>query len=142
MYTNLKNILDIKKLEEFYSLFSQEKGIATALFEYPSGQMLFNNSHHNICLKEETNGCHCQYYCLKGLPETFSESSELKYKQASCGFDLIFKMINIGNKPVAYLVLGGVFFEKPDIDFFTKRAQENNYNVKQYIKKIQQIPVI
>lgn len=97
-----KKVTDLKKIQEFFHLFTKEKEVSTALYIYPCRDLLFYNNFKNVCLQQ--NQVSPSGKCIKLCPEEEFNEDKLYYNKCICGYDIVYSPVFINSRPVACLV--------------------------------------
>ena len=127
-------------LDSFYALTS----MPTAILDL-SGNILVASGWQKICTDFHRKNPISASRCVESdtvLAGGASKGQEFNIYKCKNGLidvavPLIIEDLHLGN-----LFAGQFLFEKPDIEFFTTQAEQLGFNKKEYLKALQDVPVI
>jgi PAS domain S-box-containing protein len=144
MKTNRIDFIDFERINLLLEGFNKATGFVTAILDL-DGNILSQSGWRTICtdfhrVHPETSAiCSESDTCLSGQLESGQKYN--CYKCLNGLIDVAVPLI-INGEHIANLFSGQFFFEKPSRDFFTKQAQKYNFNKKDYIEALDNVPVV
>ncbi len=145
----LRDIINIPALLALIENISIPKPLSVSLIGNDKS-LLFTIAKQKLCIDFHCLPAYRDTFCfLNNLPQqlsgeiTSNKKGKKFYEQSREGglTDIIIP-IKINGKCYASLFLGHFFHQPPDATFFSKQAQKYDFNVDQFLKAIQKIPVL
>ena len=139
-----KEIIDINKVSQLLESYSKATGLVSALLDL-DGNILSRSGWQNICTKfhrinpETARNCHNSDTILAGELQDGN-----KYNVYKClnGLTDVAVPIIVNDIHVYNLFTGQFFMESPDKEFFIAQADKYNFDKKEYMYALSQVPVI
>ncbi len=141
----LPDLVDIDRLREVLEHFSQATGFTTGLISYPGQKVLIATGWRDICIKFHrafpASAEHCRH-SKHDLTSALHASTERNVRHCRHGLVEGATPIIIKGVHVADLFTGQVLFQKPDRKRFKKQAEQYGYDVKAYLRALDQVPIV
>jgi ligand-binding sensor protein len=144
MKTNRTDFIDFKRINLLLEGFNKATGFVTAILDL-DGNILSQSGWRTICtdfhrVHPETSAkCTESDTCLSRQLESGQKYN--CYKCLNGLIDVAVPLI-INGEHIANLFSGQFFFEKPSWDFFIKQAKKYNFNKKDYLEALDNVPVV
>ena len=150
MEYKIEELIDTKLIKELLSDFHSLTGITTALLR-PDGEIIrikdgsnLTSGWQKICLAFHRENPETAKRCLES--DTALANNAIKSDKTSfykCKNGLVDAAIPIyaEEQHLANLFAGQFFSEPPDRDFFKKQAAQYNFDEKEYLSALDQVPV-
>jgi PAS domain S-box-containing protein len=140
---SLKEVIDISIFQGLSDSFSRLTGISTALLD-DKGQILVTSGWQKICTAfhrkcpDTTSRCLASDTALAG-----QLAKGEKYAVYTCKDGLVYVAVPIiiENTHVGNLFAGQFFFAPPDIDYFTRQAEQFGFDTDSYLEALSKVPV-
>lgn len=144
---NQINILDLIDFEEVNKLlegFNQSTGFVTAILDL-EGNVLSKSGWRQICTQFHRINPQTSKNCTISdtvLANELGNGEKYHFYECLNGLVDVAVPIIINGEHIANLFSGQFFFEKPDRTFFKKQAGKYSFNEQQYLKALEQVPVV
>ena len=138
-------LVDLDRLEAVIRSISKALGLALGVTSYPKQEQLINTGWQRICTDFHRACSAANKVCERSNLELTQELVELKeVKVKKCAHGLIdgATPIIIKGAHVANLFGGQVFFEKPEIEEYRKRAQQYGFDEEAYLAALSQVTIV
>ena len=142
---SIKDLIDIESLHKTLEKFSLATGFTTGFLEYPSQEILIATGWRDICTKFHRAFPESAKHCKDSniyLTKQLKELQELNIKPCKNGLVDGATPIVIKGKNIAYLAVGQILFEEPDIERFKKQAEMYGYDLEAYLEALSEVPVV
>ncbi|MBN2862533.1 MAG: PocR ligand-binding domain-containing protein, partial [Bacteroidales bacterium] len=144
MKNSLIDYIDFSKVNSLLEGFHRSTGFVTAILDL-NGNVLSRSGWRQVCTEFHRKNPNTASRCT--ISDTVLASKMAageKYHFYICmnGLVDVAVPIFIRDEHIANLFSGQFFFEKPDIDFFTKQARENGFDETEYIEAVRAVPVV
>ncbi|MBU1148206.1 MAG: PAS domain S-box protein, partial [Candidatus Omnitrophica bacterium] len=142
---SIKDLIDIESLHKTLEKFSLATGFTTGFLEYPSQEILIATGWRDICTKFHRAFPESAKHCKDSniyLTKQLKELQELNIKPCKNGLVDGATPIVIKGKNIAYLAVGQILFEEPDIERFKKQAEMYGYDLESYLEALSEVPVV
>jgi Signal transduction histidine kinase len=144
MKTKIVELIDFEKVNALLEGFNQSTGFVTAILDL-EGNVLSKSGWRQICT--DFHRVHPQTSQRCTISDTILAGEMQKgekYHFYNClnGLVDVSVPIIIKGEHIANLFSGQFFFKKPDIDFFRKQAAQFGFNEMEYIKALDEVPII
>jgi PAS domain S-box-containing protein len=140
---SLKDLLDIPTFQKLSDNFSQLTGMTIAFLDL-TGEILIASGWQKICTEFHRKNPTTALRCLESDTILAGQlSKESKYNIYKCKNGLVDVAVPIilEGTHVGNLFAGQFLFEPPDIDFFSRQAEEFGFDKKLYLDELLQVPV-
>ena len=141
----LEDIVDVEKLTSILTKFSGFSGYNVGLIDNQNLDIIIETGWQRICsdfhLTNKKATLQCRK-CNRSLFSKLKKQGDIGIETCDSGFTNLATPIIIKGKHVANIVTGQVLSEKPDIETYKKKAREYNFNEKEYLDALKQIPII
>lgn len=143
MEYKLVDLIDIKKfqklMEEFYNITKIPHGLLDA-----EGNILSGIGWQDICTKfhrvDSKSGLRCNESDLQAS-EMICQGKKYVLYECKNGLMEAAVPIEVEGNYMGMLYLGQFLFEKPDLEFFQKQAEEFGFDKESYMKAVLHIPI-
>ena len=144
MRINVLDLIDFEKVNTLLEGFNQSTGFVTAILDL-DGNVLFKSGWRQICTEfhrvnpETCKRCSISDTVLSGK---LQKSEKYHFYECLNGLVDVAVPITINGEHVANLFSGQFFFDKPDRAFFKEQAQIHGFNETEYIKALDDVPIV
>jgi PAS domain S-box-containing protein len=141
----IEDLVDLDKLKMIFEKFSSSTGYAVGFIAHPSARVLIASGWSEACLTyhraspESEKHCKSSYQCLTDQVEN---PQQVNIHFCENGLVDGATPVFLNGHHIASLMIGQVFFEKPDMERFKIQAEEYGYDVANYLKAIRRISVV
>jgi PAS domain S-box-containing protein len=139
----LKDLLDTPAFQNLCDSFTKLTGIPTAILNL-EGEVLIASGWQKICTDFHRKNPIAASRCLESdtaLANQINRGEKYNIYKCKNGMVDVAVPIIIEDKHVGNLFTGQFFFEPPDIDFFTRQAEELNFDMEAYLDSLSKVPV-
>lgn len=139
-FSDLVDLTELKKVCESFTAFS---GAGTAILDI-EGNNLISTGWQDICVKFHRVNPVTEKRCRESDSILFKDTNKSgTYRIYKCKNGLIDVAIPIiiGDEHVATFFTGQFLFEKSDREFFTRQAEEFNFDKKAYLEALDSVPI-
>lgn len=144
MESPLRKIIDFEKVDALLEGFNKTTGFVTAILDL-EGNVLSKSGWRRICTDFHRINSETSVRCTQSdtiLANKLAVQNRYHFYNCLNGLVDVAVPIIINGEHVANLFSGQFFFEEPDIQFFTKQAQQFGFDEESYIKAVKEVPVI
>lgn len=144
MKKKILSLIDFQRVNTLLEGFNQSTGFVTAILDL-DGNILSKSGWRGACVDFHRNHpFSCQQCILSDtvLSAQLQEGKRYHYYKCLNGLVDVAVPIIIKGEHIANLFTGQFFFEKPDLAFFRKQALAYGFNETEYMKAINEVPVI
>jgi PAS domain S-box-containing protein len=142
---SIKDLVNIESLRVILEKFSIATGFTTGFVSYPDQEVLIGTGWRDICTKFHRVFPESKKHCRQSnifLTEQLKELKELNIHCCKNGLIDGATPVIIRGEHLASLFTGQVFFVKPDIEKFRKRALTYSYDVDSYLEALSKVPIV
>ena len=142
---SIKDLLDLKKLQQIFEIFTKTTGTTIGLSSYPSQEILIAAGWKDICTKFHRRNPQSAQCCLKSnisMTKNLKKPGDISIVKCGNGMVDGAMPIIIKRKHIATLASGQVFFQPPDLEWFKKQAKKYGYDVGAYLKAVKEVSVV
>jgi len=140
---NIRKILGIEKLSRILEALYLATGLANAIVDL-DGNILHGVGWKSICTEFHRKQKVSSERCLKSdtvLANQLKKNEKYVIYMCQNGLVDAATPIVIGGKHIANLFIGQLFFEKPDINYFIKQADDIGFDKEKYMKALDECQV-
>lgn len=141
---SIVDLIDFQKVDGLLEGFNKTTGFVTAILDL-EGNILTKSGWRKVCTQfhrvNPATSANCKISDTV-LANRNADDNKYHYYQCLNGLVDVAVPIMIQGEHVANLFTGQFFFEKPDIDFFAKQADKYGFNKEEYLRTIQEVPVL
>jgi len=140
---NTRKILGIEKLSRILESLYLATGLANAIVDL-DGNILHGVGWKSICTEFHRKQKVSSERCLKSdtiLANQLKKNEKYVIYMCQNGLVDAATPIVIGGKHIANLFIGQLFFEKPDINYFIKQADDLGFDKEKYMKALEECRV-
>lgn len=140
----LSNLIDVNVLQHILDDLNRMTGIVGSIFDN-NGVIIGTFGSHNVCMRFHRKNPKSLERCNKSdacILKTIQQTRRLFMRR--CGNGLIdagYPIVMEGNI-VGTVFNGQIFTENPDMDFFSKQADEFGFDKNSYLEAIKDVPII
>jgi len=144
MKSNIREIIDFKKVDSLLEGFNKSTGFVTAILDL-EGNVLSQSGWREICTDfhrinpETSKRCKISDTILAGKMEA---GEKHHFYRCLNGLIDVAVPVVINGEHIANLFSGQFFFDEPDRDFFIRQARENGFNEEKYLEALGKVPVV
>ena len=141
---SIKDLLDLKKLQQIFEIFAKATGATIGLASYPSQEILVAAGWKDICTKFHRRNPESAQCCLESnisMTRNLKKPGDISIVKCANGLVDGAMPIIIKRKHIATLASGQVFFQPPDIGWFKKQAKKYGYDVEAYLKAVKEVRI-
>ncbi len=142
---SIKDLVDLKKLKGLLDRFTEASGCTTSFISYPDIEILIATGWKDMCTVFHRGDEASEQICIQSnrkMLEKLQRVRELSIGKCPHGLVDGSTPIIIDGIYVACMVIGQVFFEEPDLEWFSNHAKTMGYDVDAYLKTVKMIPVV
>ena len=142
---SIKNLVDIESLHKTLEKLSLITGIAIGLIDYPSKEILFGTGWTDICSKFHRAFPESAQYCKQSnFRLTQPSKTPQEFNVMSCEHGLMdgATPIIIKDNLIAYLAIGQVFLQPPNMERFKNQAKRYGYDWDAYSEALSRVPIV
>ena len=140
----LVDLIDVEELKELTDRFSKIIGTAMGIFDH-SGKVLFGSGWYSVCTKyhrvNPTTAERCRQSDLAMLERTKKGKTAYCLQKCANGLMDTAAPIIIEGRYLGGLSTGQFFIESPDMEFFSRQADEFGFDKEAYLKAVSEVPV-
>jgi diguanylate cyclase (GGDEF)-like protein/PAS domain S-box-containing protein len=143
--TTIEELVDIKKLNDIFTKFSNLTGYTTGLVKQDSRDVLVSTGWTDICKNFHRGSESSEYICQESnaiLTKNLKESHQIATQQCQHGMVDGATPIIIDGEHLADLFSGQILLNKPNIEGFKKGANEFGYDMEKYLKALDDVKII
>ena len=140
----LKIVMSMDDIKQFFINFCNIIGLPIALIDLQAN-VLISSPWQKACTDYHRVNSHTCTRCTQSHMTLANQLQEDKqYAMYTCenGLTECASPLILNNQHVANVFIGQFLLEQPNIEFFTKQAQQAGFNTKAYLLQIQQIPIV
>ncbi len=140
---SLKELLDTPAFQSTLDSFARLTGLTTAILER-DGQVLVASGWQTICSAFHRKNNITARRCLESdtrLAMQLTKGEKYNVYKCKNGLVDVAMPIVIGQTHIGNLFTGQFFFEPPDIDFFTKQAEQYGFDKTAYLDALSKVPI-
>ena len=144
MKTRILDYIDFDKVSTLLEGFNVSTGFVTAILDL-DGNILTKSGWRQICTEFHRLNPETSKKCILSdtvLAGKMAEGEKYHFYECLNGLIDVAAPIVIRGEHIANLFSGQFFFEKPDISFFRKQAMMYGFNEKEYLKALNNVPVV
>lgn len=144
MKTDILKLIDFEKVNTLLEGFNQSTGYVTAISDH-AGNILSKSGWRRICSEFHRVNPETAHQCRISDTVLAGESGKgEKYHFYECLNGLIDVVVPviINGEHIANLFSGQFFFNEPDRDFFRKQAATFGFDEEEYLKALDEVPVV
>ncbi len=144
MNTKILDHIDFEKVNTLLEGFNQTTGFVTAILDL-EGNVLSKSGWRQICTEFHRINPETAKRCTISdtvLANKMSEGEKYHFYKCLNGLVDVAVPIIIKGEHVANLFSGQFFFEEPDVSFFKKQAEINDFEESSYLKALEKVPII
>jgi PAS domain S-box-containing protein len=144
MKYELKDLIDINKVNDLLSSFNEATGFVTAILDL-EGNILSKSGWRKICTKYHRKNQESAKNCIFSdtvLAGKTNEGNQYKVYKCLNGLVDVAIPIIINNEHIGNIFTGQFFFEKPDREFFIKQAEKYGFDSVSYLAALDEVPVV
>jgi len=142
---NIENLIDINKLKNIFSMFSNLTGFPTGFVKQDTRDVLISTGWTDVCKIYHRGTESSAHICKESnaeLTKNLRESHHISMKECKHGMVDGATPIIIDGEHLADVFSGQVFFKKPNIDDFKLGAKEFGYDMDGYLKAIEDVKIV
>jgi PAS domain S-box-containing protein len=140
---SLKRIIDTETLQQLLERFYHLTGFRAGMVD-SQGSILISTGAPDICLefhrKNPITARRCVLSDLQVCPDQCQARGYATYRCANglmhCGVPIVVQGQQLGT-----FFLGSFLLEEPDIDAFRTQAEENGFDVREYLAALKEVPI-
>ncbi|MCD6596257.1 MAG: PocR ligand-binding domain-containing protein, partial [Bacteroidales bacterium] len=139
------DIVDVKRLTDIFSKFSEATGFTIGLVDNNSLEVLVKTGWHDICVnfhRADEKACKVCKKSNKILFKDLNQEKSVRIVECEHGLYDCATPIIIEGKHVANLVTGQLLMQKPDIKQFEEQAKTFNFNRQKYLEALNKVPIV
>lgn len=144
MRTGILDLIDFEKVDTLLEGFNKSTGFVTAILDL-EGNVLSQSGWRQMCTEFHRSNPETAKRCRLSdtlLANKLAEGEKYHYYKCLNGLVDVAVPIIINEEHIANLFSGQFFFDKPDISFFKKQAEEFGFDETTYLESLKKIPVI
>lgn len=141
---SLKELLDISAFRDLSESYTRLTGMPTAILDL-EGEIIIASGWQRICTEFHRKNPITSSRCLESdtaLANRLAKGEPYNIYKCRNGLVDVAVPIIIEDRHLGNLFAGQFFFESPDIDFFTKQAEEFNFDKGAYLDALSKVPVL
>ena len=141
---NILKLIDFGKVNTLLEGFNQSTGFVTAILDL-EGNVLSKSGWRQICTQYHRINPETSKKCTISdtvLSRKLEEGEKYHFYECLNGLVDVAVPIVIKGEHIANLFSGQFFFEQPNIQFFRKQAQMYNFDLDEYLKALEKVPVV
>ncbi|MBF0547245.1 MAG: PocR ligand-binding domain-containing protein [Candidatus Riflebacteria bacterium] len=142
---SIRDLVDIDRLREIMERFTKVTGFTIGFLDHPEMNVLIATGWRDICTKFHRGfSCSAEICKISNHRLLFGLKTQGQLLIEECENGLIdcATPIIIKGTHIASLATGQFLFEKPDVESFRLRAKKFGYDEVQYLKALEEIPVV
>lgn len=142
---SIEDIVDLERLRKIFEKFNRATGFPICFFDHPDLNILISVEWRDICSKFHRSCSISEESCIRSnrhLLNQLKEPGQVIIEKCDNGLIDCATPIIINGKHIASLTTGQLLTEEPDIEWFRKQARLYGYNEEDYIRTVQEIPII
>lgn len=140
---NLSDLINISTLQKLFENFTSFSGAATAILDL-EGRVLVATGWSDICTRfhriNPDTACRCWESDVV-LAEKLKHGESYNIYKCKNGLIDVAVPVIVNGEHVANFYTGQFLFNKPDIDYFIRQAENFNFNRDAYIEALSRVPV-
>ncbi len=138
------DLVDLQELQKLQDAFFSATGFATSV-TLPEGTVLSTAGWTEVCTLFHRKSDIGRRRCLESDREIFrlaSQSDDFVIHKCLNGLFAAAMSIRVEGVDLATLVVGQVFFEEPDEEYFREQARELGFDKESYLEALRKVPVV
>jgi PAS domain S-box-containing protein len=140
----LAGLVDIEKLQTLFANFCESVGVAAAIIDL-EGKILVSSRWQRCCTDfHRVNGETCSR-CIESdtdLAILLTQGRDYSMYRCKNGMTDCASPISIEGRHLANVFIGQFHIDEPDLEFFRAQAREHGFPEEDYLKAIQEAPVM
>lgn len=143
MSYNIKEFIDIKRVENFLESFYALTGIGGIIVD-KDNNILLEIGTRKACKNFLRRKKEIENQCFELFNNIINSIGENEYTYYTCDkkFSVLIIPIKINNIHIVTIVSGQFLLSPPDIPYYSSLAKEYNFNILEFIDSVKEIPVI
>ena len=144
MISKILNHVDFERANALLEGFNESTGFVTAILDL-DGNILSQSGWRQICTDFHRKNSRSAVNCFVSdteLSNSINLQKKFHFYKCRNGLIDVSVPIVIRGEHIANLFSGQFFFEKPDISYFQKQAQEYEFDEKLYLEALEKVPII
>lgn len=144
MEMDILKFIDFKRVNSLLEGFNRTTGFVTAILDL-DGNILSKSGWRRICTDYHRVHPECSKRCTVSdtiLAGKLKNGERCNFYECLNGLVDVAVPININNQHVANLFSGQFFYNEPDRDFFKKQAAQFGFDENEYLKALDEVPVV
>jgi len=144
MQYKLADLIDTEKTEKLLGSFRDAIGIPAAIFDL-EGRVIIKSRWHKICSDfhiEKEKTCRKCIESNTTLANELMEGNPFALYRCLNGLKHAAAPIVIEGEHLANAFIGQFLTEKPDLDFFSRQADEYVFDKSEYLRALSKVPVV
>ncbi|MBS4001050.1 MAG: PAS domain S-box protein, partial [Desulfobulbaceae bacterium] len=144
MKTKLIELIDFKKVDTLLDGFNKTTGFVTAILDL-NGNVLSKSGWRQICTYFHPDNPETSKKCTISdteLAGKLTEGEKYHFYKCLSGLVDVAVPIVINGEHIANVFSGKFFFEEPNRSFFEQQAEEYGFDVKKYLKALDEVPIV
>ncbi|MBN2668681.1 MAG: PAS domain S-box protein [Bacteroidales bacterium] len=141
----LTDVLAIEEIKQLFDSYSQLYNYSYGIVTIDDQKLAYSQGWRNACVKFHRTNEASEKHCIESnklLNEKIINEQSIQFNQCKNGLVHAGIPIRIQNTHVANLYVGQIFTEPYDKQRFIEQANLYGYDVDQYIKSIEEIPIV
>ncbi|WP_432736061.1 PocR ligand-binding domain-containing protein [Maridesulfovibrio sp. FT414] len=139
-----KDLVELKQLQNLLEVSYAATRMPSGIIDAVSGEIYAGAGWQRICLEFHRKNPESQKQCIESdtaITDRIQSGQHHGYKCANGLWDVGIPIMCM-KKHVATFFLGQFFYEdeEPDVDFFIRQARKYNYNQKEYLAALSEVP--
>jgi len=139
----LRGLIDSKKLQVLFDNFTSFSGLTTAIVDL-KGSIILASGWKELCIRFHRMHPETESRCQESdtvLSEKLNKGDSYNVYKCRNGLMDAAVPIIVSGDHIANFYIGQFLFEKPDLEFFIKQAEEYNFDKYAYVDALEKIPV-
>lgn len=138
-----QDLVDLNKIQQMLNIFSRFAGVNIAVFD-GRGSVLPEAGWQKICSQFHQNNSICAEMCRNSYKQinVFDEGKDLNIDTCPNGLIHMTAPVIIQGEHVATVLASQFLLATPELEAFRVRAREYGFDVDEYIKAVNELPVI
>lgn len=140
----LYDLMDVAAFQNLLESFTRLTGVATAIMDL-EGKILVASGWKKLCTDYHRQNTISSVRCIESdtrLANQLDQGKKYNIYKCKNGLIDVAVPIIINNTHVGNLFTGQFLFEPPDIDFFSRQAEDLGFEKEAYLKLLKEIPIL
>jgi PAS domain S-box-containing protein len=136
---------DLRPISKLFDYFNETTGVKCDIFELDGGSVTSASTWERVCVDFHRKNPDCERLCLESdtkLANSLLSDSAYAIYQCKNGMMDAAARVMVRGEHVANVLAGQVFCQKPDIEWFRKRARKFGFEESSYLDAILKVPVL